>query len=143
MAESESEQELIDEGELEKMEWEVREMAKKIREYRKTLPDNLRNTLDSALSSSHSFFPSISSGLAVISYLYTISSTNLLCLFYAGTQDQDCEQKMIQLKETVSRNAANMPKVIKRVRECVERIHRLDSLDGRTIHPAFTRRRLN
>ena len=62
MAESEPEQELIDEGELEKMELEVREMAKKIREYRNTLPDNLRNTLDSALSSSHSFFPSISSG---------------------------------------------------------------------------------
>ena len=62
MAESESEHELIDEGELEKMEWEVREMAKKITEYRKTLPDNLRNTLDSALSSSHSFFPSIASG---------------------------------------------------------------------------------
>ncbi|CAN6817637.1 unnamed protein product [Brassica oleracea] len=134
MAESESEQELIDEGELEKMEWEVREMAKKITEYRKTLPDNLRNTLDSALSSSHSFFPSISDPLPSSSECLTIAP---------GTQDQDCEQKMIQLKETVSRNAANMPKVIKRVRECVERIHRLDSLGGRTIHPAFTRRRLN
>ncbi|CAN7116816.1 unnamed protein product [Brassica rapa subsp. narinosa] len=142
MAESEPEQELIDEGELEKMEWEVREMAKKIREYRKTLPDNLRNTLDSALSSSHSFFPSISSG-DLLSLYYLINKSSVSSFSDAGTQDQDSEQKMIQLKETVSRNAANMPKVIKRVRECVERIHRLDSLGGRTIHPAFTRRRLN
>ncbi|XP_009134544.1 uncharacterized protein LOC103858864 [Brassica rapa] len=137
MAESEPEQELIDEGELEKMEWEVREMAKKIREYRKTLPDNLRNTLDSALSSSHSFFPSFASGSD------PLPSSSQRLTIAPGTQDQDSEQKMIQLKETVSRNAANMPKVIKRVRECVERIHRLDSLGGRTIHPAFTRRRLN
>ena len=79
------------------------------------------------------------------SLIFILSHQQIFGVFFsdAGTQDQDCEQKLIQLKETVSRNAANMPKVIKRVRECVERIHRLDSLGGRTIHPAFTRRRLN
>lgn len=89
-----------------------------------------------------------------LSYPYTISSAiNLLLSFFfdaetqaplrLGTEEQDCEQKMIQLKDIVSRNAANMPKVVKRVRECIETIHKLDSLDGRTIHPAFTRRRIN
>lgn len=91
MAESESEHELIDEGELEKMEWEVREMAKKITEYRKTLPDNLRNTLDSALSSSHSFFPSISDPLPSSSERLTIapgSSALFLLFFFYFLQNQ-------------------------------------------------------
>ncbi|KAF8087168.1 hypothetical protein N665_0596s0019 [Sinapis alba] len=130
--ESESEVEVIvDEGELEKLESEVREMAKKIAEYRKTLPEHLRDTLDSALSSSDPL-PS--------------SSQRLLTLAAGDTgseeQEEECEQKMIQLKDIVSRNAANLPKVVKRVRDCV---HKLDSFDGRrTIHhPAFTRRRIN
>lgn len=63
-----------------------------------------------------------------------------------GSEEEECEEKMVQLKDIVSRNAENISKAVKRVRECVERIHRLDSLDKgtrRTIHPAFTRRRIN
>ncbi|CAH8371335.1 unnamed protein product [Eruca vesicaria subsp. sativa] len=128
--------ELIDEGELEKLESEVTEMAQKVSEYRKTLPEHLRNTLDSALSSSSHTFPNIASG----SDPQLPSSSNRLTIS-AGTEEQECEQKMIQLKEIMSRNAQNIPKVVKRVREFT---HKLDSLDGRrTIHPAFTRRRLN
>lgn len=59
-----------------------------------------------------------------------------------GTEEQDIEEKMIQLKERMSRNAENIPKVVKRVRECIEGINKLDSLDG-TIHSAFRRRRIN
>lgn len=59
-----------------------------------------------------------------------------------GTEEQDSGEKMIQLKEIMSRNAAKIPKVVKRMRECVESIDKLDSLDT-TIHPAFRRRRIN
>ncbi|CAE6143933.1 unnamed protein product [Arabidopsis arenosa] len=41
----------MDDEDLETMESDVKQMAKKISEYRQTLPDHLRNTLDSALSS--------------------------------------------------------------------------------------------
>ncbi|KAL0712319.1 hypothetical protein Bca4012_019297 [Brassica carinata] len=142
-SESEWEHEVVDEGELEKLESEVREMAKKIGEYRKTLPDHLRNTLDSALSSSHR--PNTASGSDPLpsSYERLTIAPETQAPLRLGTEEQDCEQKMIQLKDIVSRNAANMPKVVKRVRECIDTIHKLDSLDGRTIHPAFTRRRIN
>ncbi|CAA0392788.1 unnamed protein product [Arabidopsis thaliana] len=52
----------MDEGDLEKLESDVKQMAKKISEYRQTLPDHLRNTLDSALSSHIPVFPNIDSG---------------------------------------------------------------------------------
>ncbi|KAJ0250029.1 Uncharacterized protein HA466_0142400 [Hirschfeldia incana] len=134
MAESESEHEVIvEEGELEKLETEVKEMAKKISEYRKTLPDNIRNTLDSALSSTDTGSDPLPSS----------SSSSQRLAIPPGTEEQECEQKMLQLKEILSRNAENISKVVKRARECTEAIQKLDSLDRRTIHPAFTRRRLN
>lgn len=40
----------LDDRDLEKLESDVKQMAQKISEYRQTLPDNLRNTLDSVLS---------------------------------------------------------------------------------------------
>lgn len=49
--------------ELEKLEREVREMAKKISEYRNTLPDHLSNTLDIASGSDP--MPSSSERLAI------------------------------------------------------------------------------
>lgn len=52
----------VDEGDLEQLESDVRQMAKKISEYRQTLPDHLRNTLDSALSSHRPVFPNFGSG---------------------------------------------------------------------------------
>lgn len=125
--------------ELEKLEREVREMAKKISEYRNTLPDHLSNTLDIASGSDP--MPSSSERLAIPPETQAAPLTRLV-----GSEEEECEEKMVQLKDIVSRNAENISKAVKRVRECVERIHRLDSLDKgtrRTIHPAFTRRRIN
>ncbi|XP_048625817.1 uncharacterized protein LOC125593355 [Brassica napus] len=115
-------------GEAEKLESDVREMCKKITEYRQTtLPDHhLRNT---ALSSS-SHTPNIDSRS-------DLQNASL-------SQQQDCGQRLIQLKETVSRNnAGNIPLLVKRVGECAEGIHKLDSLNTRrTIHPAFRKPRI-
>ncbi|CAA7017364.1 unnamed protein product [Microthlaspi erraticum] len=138
----ESEPEIeVEEGDLEELESEVRQMAKKISEYRQTLPDHLRNTLDSALSSHRPVFPNYGSGSdPQPSSRLTIAETEAPAVL--GAEDVDSGEKMIQLKEKLSRNAANMPKVVKRVRECIEGIHKLDSLDG-TIHQAFRRQRIN
>ncbi|EFH51281.1 hypothetical protein ARALYDRAFT_490514 [Arabidopsis lyrata subsp. lyrata] len=129
----------MDEGDLEKLESDVKQMAKKISEYRQTLPDHLRNTLDSALSSHIPVFPNIDSGSDPLpSPCLTIAEVPVVL----GTEEQDSGEKWIQLKERMSRNAANIPKVVKRMRECIESIDKLDSLDI-TIHPAFRRRRIN
>ncbi|CAH8273630.1 unnamed protein product [Arabidopsis lyrata] len=131
----------MDEGDLEKLESDVKQMAKKISEYRQTLPDHLRNTLDSALSSHIPVFPNIDSGSDPLpSPCLTIAEAQVPVVL--GTEEQDSGEKWIQLKERMSRNAANIPKVVKRMRECIESIDKLDSLDI-TIHPAFRRRRIN
>ncbi|XP_020879544.1 uncharacterized protein LOC9309017 isoform X1 [Arabidopsis lyrata subsp. lyrata] len=152
----------MDEGDLEKLESDVKQMAKKISEYRQTLPDHLRNTLDSALSSHIPVFPNIDSGSDPLpSPCLTIAESNMRVMacydesttltttwqeaqvpVVLGTEEQDSGEKWIQLKERMSRNAANIPKVVKRMRECIESIDKLDSLDI-TIHPAFRRRRIN
>lgn len=54
--------ESMDEGDVEKLELDVRQMAQKISEYRQTLPDNLKNTLDSVLSPYIPILPNIYSG---------------------------------------------------------------------------------
>ncbi|CAF1715012.1 unnamed protein product [Brassica oleracea var. botrytis] len=116
-------------------------MCKKITEYRQTtLPDHhLRNT---ALSSS-SHTPNIDSRSdlqnASLSQQVPSLSLSLSLSFF-----QDCGQRLIQLKETVSRNnAGNIPLLVKRVGECAEGIHKLDSLNTRrTIHPAFRKPRI-
>ncbi|CAH2069157.1 unnamed protein product [Thlaspi arvense] len=140
---AESEPEIdVDEGDLEKLESDVRQMAKKISEYRETLPDHLRNTLDSALSSHRPVLPNIGSGSGPLPpSRLTIPETGVGPVAL-GTREQDSAEKMVELKERMSRNAANIPKVVKRARECIEGIHKLDSLAA-TIHPAFTRRRIN
>ncbi|ESQ37703.1 hypothetical protein EUTSA_v10029047mg [Eutrema salsugineum] len=132
----------LDEGDLEKLESDVRQMAKKISDYRQTLPDHLRNTLDSAISSHRPVLRNIGSGSGPLPpSRLTIAETEVAKVVM-GSQEQDSAEKMVELKERMSRNAANIPKVVKRVRECIEGIHKIDSFDG-TIHPAFTRRRLN
>ncbi|AEE81894.1 hypothetical protein AtNW77_Chr4g0272141 [Arabidopsis thaliana] len=129
----------MDEGDLEKLESDVKQMAKKISEYRQTLPDHLRNTLDSALSSHIPVFPNIDSGSDPLpSSCLTIAEAQVPGVL----EEQDSEEKWIQLKERMSRNAANIPKVVKRMRECIESIDKLDSLEV-TIHPAFKRQRIN
>ncbi|XP_010427101.1 PREDICTED: uncharacterized protein LOC104712005 [Camelina sativa] len=120
----------IDEGDLENLESEVKQMAKKISEYRQTLPDLLRNTLDSALSSLVPVIPNV--------------DAETQASVVVGTEvEQDCREKMIRLKEIMSRNAANIPKVVKRMRDCIERMDKLDSLDVTTIHPAFFQKAKN
>ncbi|KFK30631.1 hypothetical protein AALP_AA6G006900 [Arabis alpina] len=140
--ESEPELELDEGGDLENLESDVRQMAKKISEFRQTLPDHLRNTLDSALSSHRPVLPTINSGSDPLPSSSSLTLPETQGPGALGTEEQDFKEKVIQLKARMSKNAANLPKVVKRVRECIDGINKLDSLDG-TIHPAFRRRRIN
>ncbi|KAG2331076.1 hypothetical protein Bca52824_002256 [Brassica carinata] len=133
--------------EVEKLESDVREMCKKISEYRQTmLPDHLRN--NTALSSS--LDPKSTPGRIIFRLRNPSLSQQVLSLWFVeaeiplllllGTEEQDCgQQKMIQLKETVSRNAANTHILVNRMGDFMDK---LGSLNRSTIHPAFTKPRL-
>ena len=54
--------------------------------------------------------------------------------------DKEVLEKIQSLKERISSNASAMPVVLKRMRECISKIDKLDS-QNLTIHPAFKRKR--
>ncbi|KAL1199991.1 hypothetical protein V5N11_007200 [Cardamine amara subsp. amara] len=133
----------LDEGDLDKLELDVRQMAQKISEYRQTLPDNLRNTLDSVLSPYIPVFPNFDSGSDPLPPSRLPIPETQVVPVVLGAEEQESGEKMMQFKERMSRNAVNIPKVVKRMRECIESIDKLDSLEVVTMHPAFRRRRIN
>ncbi|KAA8520627.1 hypothetical protein F0562_014883 [Nyssa sinensis] len=131
--------------ELEKLEADVKQMAQKILEYRATLPDQLKNTLASILASQRP---------VVATHLEDWSEPGIsgdpdpdaagLAESGKGTslakEDQDTAEKTQLLKQKISSNVSAMPVVLKRMKECMSRIDKLDSCNG-FIHPAFKRKR--
>lgn len=55
-------------------------------------------------------------------------------------EEQKTAEKVSLLKTKISSNAAAMPTVLKRMKECIARIEELDSYNG-IIHPAFKKKR--
>ncbi|KAJ9188341.1 hypothetical protein P3X46_003706 [Hevea brasiliensis] len=142
--EEEEEEEEVEVEELEKLESEAKEMAKRILEYRATLPDQLKATLASILSAQRPVLPEMDSG----SDLGPFSQCNpglgeqikasKSALPTEG--DQKIAEKVRLLKDKISSNISAMPIVLKRMKECMSKIENLDSYDG-IIHPAFKNKR--
>ncbi|KAL5792439.1 hypothetical protein ACOSP7_001033 [Xanthoceras sorbifolium] len=132
-----------EEVELEKLESDVKQMAQKILEYRTTLPDQLKNTFALILSAQRPALPGIEfvsepglsgehntdSGGHVESKGTTLVS-----------EEQKTADKILLLKEKISSNVSAMPIVLKRVKECIYKIDKLDSYNG-IIHPAFKKKK--
>lgn len=131
--------------ELEKLESDVNQIAEKILEYRQSLPDQLSNTLASILTSQRPVIlthfdnelepgtsdkPSPESGRPVES-----GPTTLL-----AEENNEYAEKAQFLKQTLTSNAFVLPNVLKRMKECISRIDKLESHTG-IIHPVFKRRR--
>ncbi|XP_059457625.1 uncharacterized protein LOC132187352 isoform X2 [Corylus avellana] len=55
-------------------------------------------------------------------------------------EDQEMAKKIQLLKDKMSSNASVMPNVLKRMKECISKIDKLDSNNG-IIHPAFKRKK--
>ncbi|XP_062090322.1 uncharacterized protein LOC133796706 [Humulus lupulus] len=123
--------------ELEELESEVKEMSEKIIHYRATLPDKLKDTFVSLLTAQRPILPEGSepgtSGDRNTDAGQVTSST-------PADGDQETIEKIRLLKDKISSNASKMPIVLKRMRECISKIDKLDS-QNRTIHPAFKRKR--
>ncbi|KAL6124211.1 hypothetical protein ACLB2K_076726 [Fragaria x ananassa] len=120
-------------SEADKLE-ELSEMAEKIQEYRATLPEQLRKTLPSFIEAQR---PVLGDG----------SEPGTSGAPFSGHIDSDKDvlgdqtfQKITLLRDKISRNVAALPIVLKRLRECMSNIDKLDS-QNTFIHPAIKRKR--
>ncbi|XP_065859542.1 uncharacterized protein [Euphorbia lathyris] len=140
----EDDEEEVGEQELEKLEMEAEEMAKKILEYRATLPDQLKTTLTSILSSQRPSLPDIDSGSDPGPARESTSDSGEQGKSsqpaLPTVRDQKNAEKLRLLKERISSNISAMPIVTNRVKECMSKIENLDSYSG-SIHPAFKKKK--
>ncbi|XVE73869.1 hypothetical protein DITRI_Ditri11bG0153000 [Diplodiscus trichospermus] len=123
------------EEDLEELESDVKKMAEKILEYRATIPDQLKTTLDSILSTQRPDLPGIHDGSE------PGQSTEDNAEEMGLDEERRTEEKIRLLKEKISSNVSAMPIVLKRMNECVFRIEKLGSCNG-VIHPVFKKRKL-
>ncbi|GKU96862.1 hypothetical protein SLEP1_g10047 [Rubroshorea leprosula] len=132
------------EDDLEKLESDLHKMAQKILEYRTTLPDQLKATLVTVLSSQRPILPGteLDSDPGPSDERCNSDSRQVESIRDGSKADgeQKNSEKIILLKDKISANIAAMPLVLKRLRECISRMEKLDSCNG-IIHPAFKRRK--
>ncbi|KAL9245380.1 hypothetical protein vseg_019041 [Gypsophila vaccaria] len=127
-----------EEEEEEVVEEEVREMAKKVKEYRSTLPTHLHTCLSSLLSSLRptlTLSPHLLPGVQVSCSHYN-PNPNGESSSSSSTPDDDVKL----LTDKIASNISAMSKVLKRMNDCVSRIDSLHSSHP-TIHPTFKRKK--
>ncbi|CAN1308749.1 hypothetical protein LINPERPRIM_LOCUS27485 [Linum perenne] len=135
--EPEFEEVTVEEKDLEELADEVHQMATKIQEYRATLPDQLKTTLASLLSSQRPLMPNIDSSEASGPESIPIKSST------GALRSEEEDEKVKLLKEKLAKNASSMPLVLKRMKDCMSKMENLEeSLSSkRDIHPAFKKKR--
>ncbi|KAJ8623887.1 hypothetical protein MRB53_032417 [Persea americana] len=137
------EEEEDEEGEIEDLERQVGEMAEKIIHFRTTVPDLLKETLESSLIARRPFLPQIDlSQASVTSDRNHGAGANIELSNQALLEEEDPETaaKICLLKSKISSNVSAMPVILKRMNECITAIDKLDRCNV-DIHPAFKRRR--
>lgn len=122
-----------DSEELERLESDLKEMSHKILEFRSTLPDQLKSTLLSVLESQRPFLPQFNSGASDQNISREGSSS--------AAEYPESAEKVKLLKEKISSNCAAMPIVLKRMKDCIAKIEKLDSYNAANIHQGFKRKK--
>lgn len=122
-----------DSEELERLESDLKEMSHKILEFRSTLPDQLKSTLLSVLESQRPFLRQFNSGASDQNISREGSSST--------AEDPESAEKVKLLKEKISSNCAAMPIVLKRMKDCIAKIEKLDSYNAANIHQGFKRKK--
>ncbi|KAF4386716.1 hypothetical protein F8388_006671 [Cannabis sativa] len=125
--------------ELGELESEVKELSAKIIQYRASLPDKLKDTFVSLLATQRPILPE-GSEPGTSGDRNTDAGQGQVTSSIPADGDQETIEKIRLLKDKISSNASKMPIVLKRMRECISKIDKLDS-QNRTIHPAFKRKR--
>ncbi|KAL6323111.1 hypothetical protein AAG906_027375 [Vitis piasezkii] len=137
-----------DAEELEELEADVKEMAQKVRHYRTSLPDQLKATFTSILSSQRPpFLEFVSGSEPEASGEPNPVSGGCICGACRGRGNGDNSgcggddfEKIQLLKQNISCNASTIPVLLKRLNECMSMVDKLDSYNG-IMHLAFKRRR--
>ncbi|XP_021767061.1 uncharacterized protein LOC110731523 [Chenopodium quinoa] len=133
-----------DEEETVKLEEQVREMAKKVEGYRSTLPDHLKSCLASVLSSQRpafSLFDDVSEpGPSCGPHSGAGSSHGNSSTQLEVDDGEKTPDEVQLLRDKISSNISAIPKVLKRMNECISRIDKLVS-SNETIHPVFKRKK--
>ncbi|KAI3741298.1 hypothetical protein L1987_58970 [Smallanthus sonchifolius] len=136
MAEQHHSEEALDQTSDDKLEEDVKLMAEKIAEFRDTLPDQLQNTLASILSAQRPVnFNHSDDGPGPSSSNPNPESGILV------DEDLVHAEKRQRIKQKISSNASAMSAQLKRMKDCMSRIDKLDSFNN-GIHPAFKRSKI-
>lgn len=85
--------------------------------------------------------------MIIVMYMSYLSRTDAGGPVDSGTsaliaeEDKEYAEKIEMLKNKLLNNASAMPNVLKRMKECISKIDKLESCNGVIIHPAFKRKR--
>ncbi|KAL2330335.1 hypothetical protein Fmac_017916 [Flemingia macrophylla] len=120
-----------EDSEVESLESDLKLMAQKILEFRTTLPDQLTATLRSILDAQRPLLPTGASE-------QNIPREESL----SAPEDPETAKTLKLLNEKISSNCSAMPVVLKRMKDCITRIEKLDSYNDEMIHPAFKRKKI-
>ncbi|KAL6323145.1 hypothetical protein AAG906_027419 [Vitis piasezkii] len=140
-----------DAEELEELEADVKEMAQKVRHYRTTLPDQLKATFTSILSSQRPPFLEFVSGSEPEAsgepkpgqfrgFGSPPFSFSLFSFPWGGGEDYGGRTKRVLLAQGDHETSRKYDFLLKRLNECMSMVDKLDSYNG-IMHPAFKRRR--
>ncbi|XP_028769207.1 uncharacterized protein LOC114726698 [Neltuma alba] len=112
-------------------------MAQEIMERRSTLPEQFKSTLASVLAAQRPLVPEFSDiGQPEAPNSVASEQDILFRQKLSDVGDPETAKKVQLLKEKISSNACIMPVVLKRMKDCMARIEKLDSCNV-IIHPAF------
>ncbi|KAK9143739.1 hypothetical protein Syun_013139 [Stephania yunnanensis] len=132
-----------EEEEEEDEEIKVKEMAELIRRYRSTLPNRLTKAFSSLLVAQRPILHHLPSQIPPETRVSGDPSSDAgdgVGSANEGPQDREIGEKMQSLKLQISRNAAAMPVVLKRMNDCIAKIDKLDSFRA-SIPSTFKRKK--
>ncbi|KAG9441268.1 hypothetical protein H6P81_017122 [Aristolochia fimbriata] len=132
----------VDEEEIEELEQEVNEMARKIRRFRTRLPGLYKEALESSILASRPALPLVESVDGEIAAGRDSGGEHAESSTGQSVEERSPVAEKIQLiKQKISNNVSAIPIVLKSVNECIMEINKLDQYNVTNIHPSFKRKR--
>ncbi|KAJ0970179.1 hypothetical protein J5N97_023056 [Dioscorea zingiberensis] len=116
-----------EEREVQELEREIKDLAQRILDSRRSMPDRLAQALTSRLVALRPLLPSIT--------IPEMAGQSQLSEPLAGA-DQGMLDKLHTFTEKTSQNVATMPILLKRINDCIARINKLDECNV-DIHSVF------
>ncbi|KGN56521.1 uncharacterized protein LOC101223085 [Cucumis sativus] len=127
-------------SELEELELEVQQMAQRILHYRSTLSAQIKSSFCSLLESSRPLAIASEPGISARPDHEDDEQTTRGEDTNLHEEGLETAKKIQLIKDKISSNNTMIPTVLKRMKDCISTIDKLDSYNG-VIHPAFKRKK--